>query len=138
MTCVKYLFPVLVLLLSACASLQPADSDADRLQAQIRSGEAIAVGDRVCITTRNGAERCIFVSAVDDAYVHGYEDDQEHDDLPQPMPDDEMPVVDVVIEDIVRIDIVEAASGTVGGDFRNVLSLILLGVGMIIAAFANF
>ena len=74
----------------------------------------------------------------DDAYVHGYEDDQAHDDLPQPMPDDEVPVVDVVIEDIVRIDTVEAVSGTVGGDFKNVLSLILLGAGMIIAAFANF
>lgn len=133
-----WLLMALILVLPGCASLQPNDSDADSLQEQIHAGEAIAAGDRVCITTRNGAERCLRVSAVDDNYVHGYEDSRESDDLPQSTPDDEVPVVEVAIEDIVRIDTVEAASGAASGDFRNVLSLIILGVGMIIAAFANF
>jgi len=133
-----WLLMLLTLLLSGCSSLQPTDSDVDRLQEQIRSGEAIAAGDRACITLRNGAERCLIISAVDDDYVHGYADSREHDDLPQSMPDDGAPVVEVAIEDIVHIDTVEAASGAASGDFRNVLSLIFLGVGMIIANFANF
>jgi hypothetical protein len=132
-----WLLMVLTLLLTGCAPLQSTDSNADRLQEQIRSGEAIAAGDKVCITTHNGVERCLSVSAVDDDYVHGYADSRESDDLPQSMPDDEVPDVEVAIEDIVRIDSLEASS-TATGDFRNVLSLIFLGVGMIIANFANF
>lgn len=132
-----WLLMVLTLLLPGCASLQSNDIEADRLQEQVRSGEVIAAGDQVCITTRNGAEYCLLVSAVDEDYVHGYEDSRDYDDLPQSTPDDEAPAVEVAIEDIARIDTLEA-SGTATGDFRNVLSLIFLGVGMIIAAFANF
>lgn len=132
-----WLLMLLTLLLPGCASLQPTDSDVDRLQEQIRSGEAIAVGERVCITTRDGAGRCIHVSAVDDDYVHGYTDSWENDDLPQSAPDEWEPVVEVDIEDIARLDSLDAP-GTATGDFRNVVSLIILGVGMIIANFANF
>ncbi len=137
-TCTKCLLLMLVLVLSACASLQPADGDVARLQEQIRSGEAIAVGDRIHITTRNGAERGIVVSAVDDGYVHGYEESPEYDELPQAAPGDDAPVVDIAIEDIVRVEAAEAEAGVSGGDLKDALFLLAIGVGMVIAAFVNF
>jgi hypothetical protein len=137
-THMKCLLLLLVLLLSACASLQPADGDAARLQEQIRSGEAIAVGDRIRITTRTGAERGIVVSAVDDGYVHGYEESPEYDELPQTAPGDDAPVIDIAIEDIVHVEAAQAEAGASGGDLKDALFLFAIGVGMVIAAFANF
>jgi len=134
----KWLLTMLALLLSACASLQPVDDDAARLQEQIRDGEVIAAGDRVRITTRNGAGRVILVSEVGGGSVHGYEESSGHDDLPRGAPDDDAPVVDIAIEDIVRIEGMNAEAGIPAEDFKNALFLFAIGVMMIIAAFANF
>jgi hypothetical protein len=138
MLCTKWLLTMLALLLSACASLQPVNDDAARLQEQIRDGEVIAAGDRVRITTRDGTVRVILVSALDGGLVHGYEESPGHDDLPRGVPDDDAPVVDIAIEDIVRIEDMNAVAGIPAEDFRNALFLFAIGVMMIIAAFANF
>lgn len=128
----KYFLPMLVLLLSACASLQPLDDEMSTLQEEIRSGEVIAAGDRAAITTRDGALRSILVHSVDDDYVRGYEASHVADDMLQTAPD-----VDIPIDDIVHLEVAETEMDTSDIDKPYVLYVLLFGVLSIVAAYLS-
>jgi hypothetical protein len=80
------------------------DEDTVELREEIRGGELIAAGDRVDITTRDCTVYRLVVSEVRDGYIHGYAVSQVSEDLPQAIPSDNTPAVDIAIDDIVRID----------------------------------
>jgi hypothetical protein len=128
----KYFLPMLVLLLSACASLQPLDGEVSTLQEEIRGGEVIAAGDRAAITTRDGALRSILVHSVDDGFVRGYEASHVADGMPQTPPD-----VDIAIDDIVHLEVAQTETDIPDIDKPYVLYVILFGVVSIVAAYLS-
>lgn len=128
----KYFLPMLVLLLSACASLQPLDGEVSTLQEEIRGGEVIAAGDRAAITTRDGAQRSILVHSVDDEFVRGYEASHVADGMPRTAPD-----VDIAIDDIVHLEVAETKTDIPDIDKPYVLYVILFGVVSIVAAYLS-
>ena len=112
MAYLRCLLPVLVLLLPGCSTLQLVDEDTVELREEIRGGELIAAGDRVDITTRDCTVYRLVVSEVRDGYIHGYAVSQVSDELPQAVPSDNTPAVDIAIDDIVRIDTENAEDNT--------------------------
>ena len=128
----KYFLPMLVLLLSACASLQPLDGEVSTLQEEIRGGEVIAAGDRAAITTRDGAQRSILVHSVDDEFVRGYEASHVADGMPPTAPD-----VDIAIDDIVHLEVAGTKTDIPDIDKPYVLYVILFGVVSIVAAYLS-
>jgi hypothetical protein len=128
----KYFLPMLVLLLSACASLQPLDGEVSTLQEEIRGGEVIAAGDRAAITTRDGALRSIVVHSVDDEFVRGYEASHVADGMPPTPPD-----ADIAIDDIVHLEVAQTETDIPDIDKPYVLYVILFGVVSIVAAYLS-
>jgi hypothetical protein len=128
------LLPTLACLLTGCATLQSADDDVAGLHERIRSGEAVAVGEQVRVTTRDGGERTLTVTAVDGDVLYGLE---AIDDLP-PEAAVDPGEIGIAIRDIVYVEHVGAGPGPTADDFRNALFLFAIGVMAVIAAFANF
>ncbi|MEN8109060.1 MAG: hypothetical protein ABFS22_13785 [Pseudomonadota bacterium] len=123
-----WLLPVLAVLLSACAATQPADGDSSPLQEQIRNGAVIVTGDRVRITTSDGAERVIDVSSVDGRSVQGVEEATGTD----------TPVISIAIDDIVRVEPVETEAAAFTPKPEEALFLAVFGILMVIANFITF
>jgi hypothetical protein len=132
---ILWLLPMLACLLPGCATLQPDGDDVAGLQERIRSGEAVAVGEQVCVTTRDGGERTLTVTAVDGDVLYGLE---TIDDLPPDAAADNGETVGIAIGDIVHVEQVGSGPGPTADDFRNALFLFAIGVMAVIAAFANF
>jgi hypothetical protein len=130
-----WLLPMLACLLPGCATLQSDGDDVAGLQEGIRSGEAVAVGEQVYITTRDGGERTLTVTAVDADVLYGLE---TVDDLPPDAAQGTGEVVGIAIGDIVHFEQVGAGPGPTADDFRNALFLFAIGVMAVIAAFVNF
>ena len=130
-----WLLPMLACLLTGCATLQPADDDVAGLQEQIRSGEAVAMGEQVRVTTRDGGEYTVTATAVDGDVLYGRE---AVDDLPTAVSQDTGEVIGIAIGDIVHVEHVGAGPGPTADDFRNALFLFAIGVMAVIAAFVNF
>ena len=130
-----WLLPMLTCLLTGCATLQPADDDVAGLQERIRSGEAVAVGELVRVTTRDGAQHMLTVTAVDGDVLYGRE---AVDDLPPDAEADTGEAVGIAIGDIARLVHAGAGPGPTADDFRNALFLFAIGVMAVIAAFVNF
>jgi hypothetical protein len=130
-----WLLPTLACLLTGCATLQPDGDEVAGLQERIRSGEAVAVGEQVRVTTRDGGERTLTVTAVDGDVLFGLE---AVDDLPPDAAQDSGEVVGIAIGDIVHVEHAGAGPGPTADDFRNALFLFAIGVMAVIAAFANF
>ena len=130
-----WLLPMLACLLTGCATLQPADDDVAGLQEQIRSGEAVAMGEQVRVTTRDGGEYTVTATAVDGDVLYGRE---AVDDLPPDAAQDSGEVIGIAIGDIVLVEHVGVGPGPTADDFRNALFLFAIGVMAVIAAFVNF
>jgi hypothetical protein len=130
-----WLLPMLASLLTGCATLQPGDDEVAGLHERIRSGEAVAVGEQVRVTTRDGGERTLTVTAVDGDVLYGLE---AIDDLPPEAAVDPGEEIGIAIGDIVHVEHVGAGPGPTADDFRNALFLFAIGVMAVIAAFANF
>ena len=131
----------LVSLSAACTYLKPISSDAETLQQQIQSGEAVQQGDVVRVVTQDGMSRWLTVDSVEGDMLKGYVEPGLRPPVNPALEDEEpteqlnRPLVGIMIEDIILLEKVEMKEGktaaAIGSGF---LVFIAIGVAMMMAA----
>lgn len=101
---------VLAVLSAACTYLKPISADAETLQQQIRSGQAVQQGDRVRVVTHDGVSRRLQVVSVEDDVLRGNLETRPVAAVRTEAPGEEPPgqvrgpLVDIPVADIVLLE----------------------------------
>jgi hypothetical protein len=132
---------MLVVLSAACTYLKPISADAETLQQQIRSGEAVRQGDHVRVVTQDGVSRRLTVASVEDDMLKGYLEpkaqpsagSEPYDEIPPEQL--QGPLVDIPIGEIVLLEKETTSKGktaaAVGG---GIVVFLAIGAAMAFAA----
>jgi hypothetical protein len=119
------------LLLGACTSLSPVFDDANTLQEQIRTGQALQQGDRIRVVTHDGVSHKLIVVAVEGDVLKGQLPTSPIDDVTdepgaQEPKQKEQPLMEIPITDIVLLEKEEFSTGKTAAATGGVLLLFVL------------
>jgi hypothetical protein len=84
------LMMILSSLLAGCTTLKPMAENAEILRNELRGGEVVELGDKVCVVTRDGLSRLLIVTELNHNTMKGHPEGVETESLVVTIPFDDI------------------------------------------------